>query len=94
MQVARKLLDDCGAMVTDIKPYSNKLIVFQVNVRLGDWDGFVAGLRRSDMNFDLPAGPMEPRPLGDADGDVFGTISIVASGADSETSNVIPSVPG
>ena len=94
MQTARELLDACGAMVTDIKPYSNKLIVFQVNVRSGDWDTFCAGLRESDMDFELPAGHGEARPLGDADGDIFGTISIVASGDDSETANVIPAVPG
>jgi hypothetical protein len=94
MHGARVLLDACGAMVTDITPYSNKLIVFQVSVRLSDWDTFIKGLFGSDWNFDAPADLWKMRPDADGDGDVFGTVSIIVSGQDEETGNVIPAVPG
>ena len=94
MALARKVLDELGAMVIDIKCFSSKQIVFQVNVRLTDWDAFRSGMANSELNVDALGERDDWEKLADEDGDLFGTMLVViAAGAD-DRKDLIPSVPG
>ncbi len=94
MQLARERLSDAGAMITDIKRFSNKQIVFQVNVRLEDWEPFLHSLLTSELEVDKPEIRPDLGELADSDGDVFGTLAVVVSGDEYERADHIPDVPG
>ena len=95
MQLARGILSDAGAMITDIKRFSNKQIVFQVNVRFGDWEPFVHALLTSrELTVDIPEIRPDLAAWADSDGDVFGTVAVAVSGDDDERVDQIPEIPG
>ncbi|QYF92826.1 hypothetical protein KY495_19220 [Massilia sp. PAMC28688] len=94
MQLARLRLGDAGAMVADIQRFSNKLIVFQLNVRLADWAPFLQTLLTSELNIDEPEIRTDLAAWADGDGDVFGTLAVVVSGDEHERKDQIPAVPG
>ena len=94
MQLARGRLSDAGAMITDIKRYSNKQIVFQVNVRLGDWEPFLHSLLTSELTVDKPEIRPDLAAWADSDGDVFGTFTVAVSGDEYERADQIPDIPG
>lgn len=93
MQAARDLLEASPAMITDIKRYSNKLVVFQLNVRPADWPEFLSAVTSSPLGVERPAGAPAPEQA-DQDGDVFGTFSVALRGDGDDTRDLIPAVPG
>lgn len=94
MRLARETLSDAGAMVADIKRFSNKQIVFQINVRIGEWERFSHALLASELNLDAPEIRADLAAWADADGDLFGTVSVLVTGDDHERADLIPDVPG
>lgn len=94
MELARAMLDEAGAMLTDIKRFSNKQIVFQLNVRLDDWEAFRSTLARSELNVETAPERPNLNSLADEDGDLFGTFTVVMTGDEHERADIIPSVPG
>lgn len=94
MELGRRTLDDAGAMVTDIQRFSNKQIVFQINVRIGEWAHFLHAVLASELNLDSPELRADLTPWADADGDLMGTVTLVISGDGHERRDQIPHVPG
>ena len=94
MQLARAVLDRAGAMVADIQRFSNKQIVFQINVRIGDWSAFLDTMLASELRLDTPQIRGDLAAWADADGDLFGTVSVLAAGGEPERMDVIAQVPG
>ena len=93
MWEARAKLESSAAAIVDIRKYSDKLVVFQLNLRLADWPTFVEYLLRSGLGVEAPN--LGPTPQhANQDGDVFGTLSVSLRSAREEIRDIVPAVPG
>ncbi len=63
-------------------------------MRIGEWEQFLRVLLTSELNVEQPAIRAGLAAWADADGDLFGTVTVVVSGDDHERADVIPDVPG